>query len=80
MMVLFGLSWPMSIYKSGNRHKQGKENYFIVLVWIGYACGITGKIASGHITMWSSSMCLILYGRYRLRALLPQCKTRQAGG
>ena len=51
MVICFGLSWPTSIYKSfTSRSTRGKSFLFIVLVEIGYVCGILGKILSGNIT------------------------------
>ena len=45
MIILFGLSWPMSIYKSyTSRTAKGKCLMFEVLIWIVYGAGIGRKI------------------------------------
>lgn len=50
MLVCFGLSWPISVYKSLTSHStQGKSLVFIVAIIIGYISGITGKIVGGQI-------------------------------
>ncbi len=50
MLICFGLSWPISVYKSATSHStQGKSLVFIIAIIIGYLCGIVGKLISGHI-------------------------------
>jgi len=45
MLILFGVSWPVSIAKTlRTRFVRGKSPLFMVLVIIGYGCGITHKI------------------------------------
>ncbi len=45
MIVCFGLSWPISIYKSyTSRTAKGKSLFFEVFIWIGYIFGIWRKI------------------------------------
>lgn len=42
MIVCFGLSWPISIYRSyTSRTAKGKSLFFEVFLWIGYIFGIT---------------------------------------
>ena len=42
MIVCFGLSWPMSVYKSWkSRTAKGKSLQFEIFIWIGYIFGIT---------------------------------------
>ena len=42
MIVCFGLSWPLSVYKSWkSRTTKGKSLQFELFVWIGYIFGIT---------------------------------------
>ncbi len=44
MIVCFGLSWPISIYRSyKSRTAKGKSLLFEVFVWVGYVFGITRK-------------------------------------
>lgn len=52
MMVLcFGLSWPLSVYKSyTSRTAEGKSLFFECFIFTGYLFGITGKILSGSIS------------------------------
>ena len=51
MVICFGLSWPLSVYKSWkSRTAKGKSLLFEVFIWIGYICGIVGKIITHNIT------------------------------
>ncbi len=50
MLLCFGISWPVSVYKSYTSHStQGKSLIFMTAILIGYIAGITGKIISGNI-------------------------------
>lgn len=50
MLLCFGLSWPISVYKSiTSKSTKGKSVVFISAILIGYICGIAGKIASDNI-------------------------------
>ncbi len=50
MLICFGLSWPISVYKSITcRSTQGKSLAFMLAIIIGYICGIAGKIAGGEL-------------------------------
>lgn len=50
MLVCFGLSWPISVYKSiTSKSTQGKSCVFIVAIIVGYVAGILGKIVSQEI-------------------------------
>lgn len=50
MLLCFGISWPVSVYKSYTSHStQGKSIVFMSAILIGYIAGITGKILSGSI-------------------------------
>lgn len=50
MLACFGLSWPISVYKSiTSKSTQGKSVVFIAAIIIGYISGIIGKIVSGQI-------------------------------
>ena len=45
MIIAFGISWPVSIYKSVvSRTAKGKSLFFEVFIWLGYIFGITRKI------------------------------------
>ncbi len=51
MVICFGLSWPMSVYKSWkSRTAKGKSLVFEVFIWLGYVSGIIGKLTSRNIT------------------------------
>ena len=50
MLLCFGISWPVSVYKSyTSRSTQGKSLIFMSAILIGYIAGITGKIISGNM-------------------------------
>ena len=45
MLVAFGCSWPASIAKSlRTRFVRGKSPCFMIIVLLGYACGILHKV------------------------------------
>ena len=47
MIVAFGCSWPINVIKSYRvRTTQGKSLAFLLLIFVGYICGIIGKILS----------------------------------
>lgn len=51
MVICFGLSWPLSVYKSWkSRTAKGKSLFFEVFIWMGYVSGIAGKLMTGNIT------------------------------
>ena len=51
MLVCFGLSWPISVYKSiKTKSTQGKSLAFIIAIIIGYISGIIGKIINKQLT------------------------------
>lgn len=57
MLICFGLSWPISVYKSiKTKSTRGKSVVFILAVIIGYISGIIGKIVNDSI-----NYVLILY-------------------
>ena len=42
MIICFGLSWPLSVYKSWkSRTAKGKSLQFEIFIWIGYIFGIS---------------------------------------
>ena len=50
MLICFGISWPISVYKSiTSTSTKGKSCIFIIAILIGYIAGIAGKIISGNI-------------------------------
>ena len=78
MVVSFGASWPMNVIKSYKaRTTKGKSLGFLVLIFLGYICGIISKLTaeSYHwyvLFFYLLNMCmvgidLLLYVRnYRL--------------
>ena len=65
MIICFGLSWPVSIWKSYvSGTAKGKSLFFEVFIWIGYVFGILRKVlqmnASGEFG-WLFYMGLAFY-------------------
>lgn len=57
MLICFGLSWPISVYKSlTSKSTKGKSVVFILAIITGYIAGICGKLASGQM-----NYVLVLY-------------------
>lgn len=57
MLLCFGMSWPISVYKSiRSGSSQGKSAVFIIVIILGYISGIIGKIINRQL-----SYVLILY-------------------
>ncbi len=53
MIVAFGFSWPNNIITTmKNKSTKGKSLAFLLLIDIGYACGIVGKILGGNIVWY----------------------------
>ncbi len=47
MLICFGISWPVSIYKDLKvKDTTGKSVAFLVLILTGYLCGIAFKLLS----------------------------------
>lgn len=45
MIICFGLSWPLSVYKSWkSRTAKGKSLQFEIFIWIGYIFGIAKNL------------------------------------
>ncbi len=50
MLICFGISWPVSVYKSiKSKSTKGKSAVFIAAILLGYIAGIAGKIIGGSI-------------------------------
>ncbi len=50
MLICFGLSWPMNLTKAYKaRTTRGSSLPFILLITLGYLCGITAKLLTGKI-------------------------------
>lgn len=78
MIILFGFSWPNNIVKSiKTKSTAGKSLAFLIIVDLGYICGIASKLISGkfewyvlffyilNFTMVTTDM--MLYFRYRAK-------------
>ncbi len=53
MIILFGCSWPNNIIKSlKSKTTKGKSIAFLMLIDLGYVCGIFSKLISGDYKLW----------------------------
>jgi hypothetical protein len=76
MLICFGVSWPVNIYKSiKSRTAAGKSVVFLYLVWAGYLSGIINKLLYNFdLIFWLYVLNALLVGTdivlyYRNRAL-----------
>ena len=63
MLVCFGVSWPVGILKTWrSKRTEGKSIGFLLLVFVGYLCGIAAKVAlsanGGHLE-WVTALYAI---------------------
>ncbi len=50
MLICFGISWPVSVYKSWtSKSTKGKSLVFMFAIIVGYIAGIMGKIIGGQL-------------------------------
>ena len=50
MLICFGMSWPMSVYKSlRTGSTKGKSPWFMGAILVGYLSGILGKLINGPV-------------------------------
>ena len=50
MIISFGVSWPISVYKSiKTKSTKGKSLLFLIFIIFGYIAGIIGKIISKNV-------------------------------
>ena len=48
MLFAFGFSWPFAIWRTWKAKRvDGKSPYFMVIVLLGYACGIGSHLVEG---------------------------------
>ena len=67
MVICFGVSWPVSIYKSiKSKTAKGKSLVFLICIFIGYLCGIVSKVLIG---IESGKISYVLYF-YILNAIM----------
>lgn len=51
MLLCFGMSWPISVYKSiRSKSTKGKSAVFIITIMIGYISGIIGKVVNHQLS------------------------------
>lgn len=51
MLLCFGFSWPVSLYKNFKaRSAKGMSLYFILLILLGYVAGISAKLINRNYT------------------------------
>jgi hypothetical protein len=76
MFICFGLSWPVSLVKTlRTKRVTGKSPLFLVLIIIGYICGITHKLIASRdivILLYLVNLSMILadlglYLRYSIK-------------
>lgn len=66
MVVCFGFSWPMNVVKSYHaRTTKGKSLGFLVMICIGYVCGIASKVIGGSFKWYVMffyvlNLCMVL--------------------
>ncbi|MFP4106621.1 MAG: hypothetical protein ACLFVU_11100 [Phycisphaerae bacterium] len=49
MLIAFGVSWPISILKSvRSKRVEGKSIWFLVMICLGYVCGVGSKLFRAH--------------------------------
>ena len=62
MLVCFGISWPISVYKSlSSKSTKGKSLIFMLAIIVGYIAGITGKIIGEQINYVLYAYCFNLF-------------------
>ena len=62
MVICFGVSWPLSIYKSAtSKSTKGKSPYFTMAIITGYIAIIIGKIVIQDFTGWLATLKFVLY-------------------
>ena len=60
MVVCFGCSWPMNVRKSYlARTTKGKSLGVLIMICIGYVCGIASKVIGGSFK-WYVMFCYVL--------------------
>ena len=52
MILCFGISWPLSVYRSyKSRSTKGKSLLFVCFIALGYVCGIVSKILAKNFNL-----------------------------
>lgn len=66
MVVCFGCSWPMNVRKSYlARTTKGKSLGFLIMICVGYVCGIASKVIGGSFKWYVMffyvlNLCMVL--------------------
>lgn len=66
MVICFGCSWPMNVMKSYHaRTTKGKSLGFLIMICIGYVCGIASKLIGGAykwyvLFFYVLNLCMVL--------------------
>ena len=61
MLVSFGASWPLNVIKSYKaRTTKGKSIFFLILIEVGYICGVTAKFMNESYMAQISSKWYVL--------------------
>lgn len=67
MILCFGISWPLSIYKSWkSRTAKGKSLTFELFIWIGYIFGIVRKVLQFSANADQEWLFFLAWGFYVL--------------
>ena len=81
MLICFGLSWPISIAKSlKTKVVEGKSPWFLIIVIIGYVCGMIHKFLYSFdwvILLYLANLLMVsfdlgLYFKYSISTRYPQ--------
>ena len=88
MLICFGLSWPISVYKSmKSKSTKGKSVFFILAVIVGYVSGIIGKIVNDSVNyvlilycvnlfVVSLDLCIYFYNKHHEKHPTPKTETK----
>ena len=62
MVICFGVSWPLAIYKSvKSKSAKGKSPYFTMAIITGYIAIIIGTIVVREFDGWLNILKFVLY-------------------
>lgn len=62
MIICFGLSWPINIFKAWNaRTAKGISILFYFCIWVGYVAGIASKILAAVAGTYSYNYVFFFY-------------------
>jgi len=90
MLFAFGFSWPFAIWRTYKAKRvDGKSPYFMVIVIIGYLCGIAAHVVEGtklwlcavylaDIALVSTDLTLYFVYSRRARADAPRAAPERA--